>query len=450
MTGAAVPPRRRRFSIAHLALIVPWVALVIDAWDPIRDNSFLWHIRAGTVQADIGRVLTTDPFSFTMLGESWRTQSWLAELLYGWAEGWSGLAFVPLLILVTGSLTFVAIGLVAYRRSKSVPATAFVLVLSVLALISFLVPRPVLFSYLLMALVVLAWDMRWVRWTVPFLFWVWAAVHASFIIGLAYVAFSVIMEKEWRELPKVLVAGLATLGTAHGLGVVAFLLDFGASSDALRYLIEWRSPELLEPVFLPFLGGLIFIVIGAFRDRVFPKHLWLIVPFTLVGLSSVRAIPPAWLGVVPLVALSLSRLDLGSRAGLRARLAVIFALVVLVLPFLLREDGRLSEDRFPIAALDSLGDVPTFHDDVVGGFLIWAEGPDRKVYVDDRAELYGSRLREFIEVRSGDTPWEPVFERDNISQALLANEAHLVGELTDAGWISHHEDASFTVLRAGD
>lgn len=448
MTEAAVPPQSRRFSIAHLALIVPWIALVIDAWNPIRDNSFLWHVRAGSVQADIGQVLTSDPFSFTMLGEPWRTQSWLAELLYGWAEGVNGLGFVPLMLLSTGTLIFFAIGLIAYRRSRSVPATAFVLVLSVLALISFLVPRPVLFSYLLMALVILAWERRSVRWTVPFLFWVWAAVHASFIIGLAYVGLMVIMKSDWRELPTAVASGLLTFATAHGLGVAAFLLDFGASSDALQYLTEWRSPELLEPVFLPFLGGLIFIVIGAFRDRVFPKHLWLIVPFALLGVSSVRAIPPAWLGILPLVALSLSHLDLGSRAGLRARLGVIFAVVVFALPFLLRNDGQLDEDRFPLEAIDSLNDLPIFHDDVVGGFLIWAEGPERKVYIDDRAELYGSRLGEFIEVRSGDIPWEPVFERDGVGQVLLANEAPLVAELKDAGWNPLYEDANFTVLRA--
>lgn len=447
MTRAATPPQGRRLSIAHLALLIPWMVLVIDSWDPIMDNSFLWHVRAGTVQAAEGSVLTSDPFSFTMLGEPWLTQSWLAELLYGWAEGLTQLGFVAPMILTFGTLTFVAIGLVAYRRSGSVPATAFVLILTSLALISFLVPRPVLISYLLMALVVLAWDRPAIRWVVPLLFWIWAAVHASFVIGLAYVGLSLIMEREWRELPKALVAGLATLGTAHGLGVVTFLLDFGSGSDALQYLTEWRSPELLEPVFLPFLGGVVFVVIGAFRDRIFPKHLWLIVPFTLLGLSSVRAIPPAWIGLIPLVALSLSGLELGSRAGLRPRLATIFAVAVLAMPFLLIEDSELSEERFPVEAVASLADLRTFHDDVTGGFLIWAEGPERKVYIDDRAELYGERLGEFVDVRDGDLPWEPVFERDGVEQALLRSDEHLVGELRSAGWLTFYEDEDFTLLR---
>jgi hypothetical protein len=69
MSQAALEPQVRRFSIAQLALLLPWVALVIGAWGPLVDNSFLWHIRSGTLQMELGAVLTTDPFSFTMNGE---------------------------------------------------------------------------------------------------------------------------------------------------------------------------------------------------------------------------------------------------------------------------------------------------------------------------------------------------------------------------------------------
>lgn len=446
MTGAAAPPQRR-LSIAHLALLLPWVALVIDAWDPVNDNSFLWHVRAGTVQAQQGSVLTNDPFSFTMFGEPWLTQSWLAELLYGWAENATGLGFIPYLILIVGTLTFVAMGLIAYHHSHSVPATAFVLILGVIALISFLVPRPVIFSYLLMTLAILAWDRPRTRWALPFLFWLWASVHASFIIGLAYLGLTLIVRREWRQLPTVSVAALATLVTAHGFGVVTFLLDFGESSGALQYLSEWRRPELLEPVFLPFAGTVVFLLIGAFRGRIRPHHLWVIVPFVLLGLNSVRAIPPAFLGLIPLLALSLAGLEIGSRAGLRPRLALVFGLVVFALPFLLISGSKLSEERFPLEAAAHLDEVNTFHDDVVGGYLIWSRGPELKVFVDDRAELYGARLGEFVEVRRMEIPWEPIFERDGIQQALLRNDEALRQSLSDAGWVTIHADDNFSILR---
>jgi hypothetical protein len=92
--------------------------------------------------------------------------------------------------------------------------------------------------------------------------------------------------------------------------------------------------------------------------------------------------------------------------------------------------------------------VPTFHDDSAGGYLIWAEGPERLVYIDDRAELYGDRMAEYVEVRDLERDWEPVFERDGIEQALLKVDEELIGELEAAGWTATYEDEEYVVLRA--
>lgn len=447
MTTPAARPSARRFSIAQVALIIPWVALVIDAWSPIRDNSFLWHVRAGTLQIELGEVLTRDPFSFTMGGQPWLTQSWLAELLYGWAERATGLGFVPWMLLTTTTLTFLALGLIAFRQSGSATATAFVLILSTLLLISFLVPRPVIFSFLLFGMVILAWDDPRLRWAIPFLFWIWASVHGSFAIGLAYVGLRIITRREWRALPLAVIGGLATLTTAHGLGVVEILTDFNEARDTLPLLSEWRRPSLASPVFLSFLGGVAFIVIGAYRQRVHLVHLWTIVPFLLLGFSSLRAVPPAWFGLVPVVAIALGGLTLGSKDRLGLGPAFVFGVVVLLFPFLIRGEAEVDEERFPIEARNFLDPQRTFHDDRVGGYLIWADWPDHLVYLDDRAELYTGRMAEFVSIRDGETDWEPIFERDGIEQALLRSDELLVEELVGAGWQAIYEDEAYIVLR---
>lgn len=446
MTTTASQPSRRRFSLAHLVLIVPWIALVIDAWAPIRDNSFLWHIRAGELQRETGEVLTADPFSFTMLGEPWLTQSWLAELAYSWSEDLSGLGFVPPMMLVLTTITFVGIGLIASRSSNSVPATALILILSTVLMISFLVPRPVIFSYALFVLVILAWERPQTRWTLPLLFWIWASVHGSFLIGLAYVGLSLLMKKEWRAFPTAIVSGLVTLITAHGLGVISMLAAFADSRETLALLTEWRKPELLSAVFLPFVIGVVIIVVGAFRGYITPVHLWLIIPFTLLGLSATRAVPPAWIALVPLVGLATKGLSIGARELFSTGPAVVFATVILALPFFLASDGSLDEEHFPVAATGALSDVPTFHDDRTGGYLIWLEGPDRLVFLDDRAELYQERIAEFVDVRNGDLPWEPVFEEDGIEQVLLRADESLLDDLRDAGWVSVYQDDEYVVL----
>jgi hypothetical protein len=447
MTSTAERPSPRRFSLAHLALLIPWVALVIDAWAPIRDNSFLWHVRAGELQAHASQVLTADPFSFTMLGERWLTQSWLAELVYSWGESNWGLGFVPPMMLLLSSITFLGIGLVAYRRSKSEWSTAIIVALTTLLMISFLVPRPVLFSLALFVLVVAAWDRPATRWTIPFLFWIWASVHGSFAIGLAYIGLTIIMELDWRALPIAVVSGLATLLTAHGLGVLEFLLDFSEAGPALALLSEWRKPEIWSVVFAPFLIGVGLIVVGAARQRITARHLIVLVPFLILALSATRAVPPAWIALVPLMGLALADLATGARRRFSTPAAIICGLVVLLTPWFIRSDGSIDEERFPVAASAQLADVPTFHDDSAGGYLIWAEGPERLVYIDDRAELYGERMAEYVEVRDLERDWQPVFERDGIEQALLKADEELIGELEAAGWTATYEDEVYVVLR---
>jgi hypothetical protein len=447
--STAVADDGRRFSLAHLILAIPWVALVIDAFAPIGDNSFLWHVRAGSLQLQQGSVLTTDPFSFTAGGETWLTQSWLAEIIYGRLEDLSGLGFVPWLLLVMTALTFAGIGLIAFKASQSVMATAIVLVLSTVSLISFLVPRPVIFSYLLFVLVILGWERRSTRWTLPFLFWIWASVHGSFFLGLAYVGLRLLSRKEWRALPFPVVSGLVTLITPHGWGVVQMLGDFVAASPYLSLLTEWRTPELFSPVFFPVFVGIALIIYGATRQRLVPLDLLLIVPFFALSLTALRSVPPAWLALLVPVSLSLrgAGRQLPKRFGVPA--TVIFAMAIGVFPFLLVEREGLATDRFPVDIAESLDGSRVFHNDVVGGFLIWHSGPELQVFIDDRAELYQERMQEYVDVRGGNEPWESLFERYGISQALLGEDEAMVQWLKDAGWNVTGEEEGFVLLTEG-
>ena len=434
-------------SLSHLVMAVSWVALVIAAWVPIRDNSFLWHVRSGSLQIEMGRVLTEDPFSFTLLGTPWLTQSWLIELAYGWGEGMVGLGFVPPMVLFMGVVTVGGVGLIAYKRARNTAAAAVVMLLSSVLLVSFLVPRPVIVSYALFVLVVLSWERSSTRWTLPFLFWVWAAIHGSFIIGLGYIGLLIIKRRDWSSLPVAVASGVVTLATAHGLGVISMLVAFAGATDTLALLSEWRRPELLSAVFLPFLIGLGLIVFALSRGTLAARHLWIIVPFAALGFSSTRAVPPAWLGLVPIVALTMRGMKLGTTGRFSAGPALLFGIVVFSLPLLVKGDGRLDPQRFPIEAVGSLSDANTFHDDVTGGYLIWSAGPDRLVFLDDRAELYGERILEYVNVRSGEVGWEVVFARDNIGQALLRSDEKLAMDLSDAGWLEVYDDGEFVVLR---
>ncbi len=440
-------PSGNRVTLAHLILLVPWVALVIDSLAPVRDNSYLWHITAGHLQRAAGSVINSDPLSFTMAGESWLTQSWLAELFYSIAEERFGLGFTGLMLLLAGLVFTVGVGVYVYDQSKSVPATAIIALLTATLFISFHVPRPVLFSYPLFVLLVMVWSRPALRWALPFLMWTWASAHASFAIGLVFLAVHVLWKREWRAWPHLLVAGSATLFTAHGLGVVTFLTDFATARPYLAYMSEWGTPNFLTPTLLPFLIGVVVLIFGSMKGRLRPDALWLIVPFLLIGVSASRSVATAWIGLLPVLALALRGTSWRFGRGFPVPIGVAVALLMLALPFLFAEASAIDEEVFPVAAMPHLVDVRTFHDDYAGGFLIYTEAFTEGVFLDDRAELYRERIREFVEVRADVTPWEEIFERDGIEQVLLNTDEPVLRRIQDAGWLTIYEDEFFVLLR---
>lgn len=445
---AIEPSPQFRPSLFHIAMAVPWIAVAVTAFQRISDNSFLWHIRAGELQAVGGAVLTSDPFSFTAAGEAWRTQSWLVELAYAWLETRTGLSFTGWMVGVVSLLTVVGLGLIAHRYSRSVPATSIVLLLSAVLLPQFLVPRPVLFSYLFFVLVILAWDHgSTLRWSLPLLIWLWASVHGSFVVGLGYLALRAIKDREPRAWRFVVVSGLATLLTAHGLGIFEILWDFVSARPYLDLISEWRTPNLLEPRFLPMLLAVILIVFGAARGRVDASQLWLFAPFLAFGVSAERAVVMGWIALIPIISLSLRGMTVKWAREFPTPVAIAFVALITVLPLFLTEGAGLDDETLPVASAGSLEAVRTFHDDFVGGYLIWLDGPERRVYIDDRAELYQERLREFVEVRAARRDWQPVFERDAIEQVLLRNSDALLRLLEAEGWRTVYRDEIYSVMR---
>jgi hypothetical protein len=448
MTQPIEAAHKRRISVFALALVVPWIAVVRAAYQPIRDNSFLWHIRAGELQAEAGAVLTTDPFSIGLHGKPWVTQSWLVELFYSWGEGQFGMSFVPVTLILCAATMFVAIGLIAYRKARSILATSVVLVLTTVLYTAFLVPRPVLFSFPLFALVILAWERERTRWAVPFLFWLWASVHGSFAIGLVWIGLSIISDRDWKALKFAVPSGLMTLLTAHGLGVITMLLDFVGSSEYLDLISEWATPNLISVSLLPYFVGIVILIVGAMRGRLTARMLWVVVPFLALGFTAVRAVPPAWIGLTPFIAVGLQGVMIPRFQGFSRPVGLLIGALVILMPvLLLAGPPRLEEERFPEDASTVMADVPTFHDDVAGGYLIWRFGPERRVFIDDRAELFKERLREMVNVRNGREAWQPVFARDGIEQALLHVSDPLVASLESAGWAIEHKDEVFVLLR---
>lgn len=442
-------PPRTRWNVRHLFLLVPWVALGAAAFRPIRDNSFLWHIQAGVIQSQQGQVLRADPFSLPFFGESWRTQSWLVELGYGWMYERFDLWFVPIWLVVLGGVLFVSIGIAAFCRSHAVPATAGVLIGMSWMGLAYLAPRPVIVSFVALSLLVLVSEHRSIRWATPLLIWIWAAAHGSFIIGIGYLVLQAMRTGDRRFVGHA-GTGLAVSSlTAHGYHVWGVLWAFLMNRDALEVIQEWKPPEIMHLVMWPYAAVIALIMVQLANRSIGRRDLWVIVPFLLFGLTSQRALFIAAVVLAPWVTARRSTVQETPESTIPVRMLALAAVVLVVLPFVLSPpDGRLDESKFPIAAAGVVTEGPLFHDDGIGGFLILAD-QGRRVLVDDRAELYG---REFfdrvIAAESGRPTWRELFEFYGIRQALLRTDDGLIDALSGEGWVTVYRDEGFQVLTA--
>ena len=443
-----------RVSVGTIGLALPFVAAVIAAKLPLRDNSYLWHVRAGTLQSELGAALTVDPFSFTAQGQAWRTQSWLADLLYGWLDQRWGLEAVMPLVLTGSLLLMGCVGLRLYRWLGDALPTAIAVVWVMWLVIGYFTPRPVLISLALLALFLVMADDRRLRWALPLVVWLWASVHGGFIVGLGYLVLDGLRRRDRSRLIDLAAATGVSFLSAHGWGTWEVVLAFLGSGDVLDLIVEWRTPDLISFQLAPFAIAIAALIIGAIRQKVHSTDLWVVLPFLLFAFTANRAVPIAALVLAPWFAAILvpaSRPSVPDRAVPRGspvqnylNLALIGA--VLILPWVVPIEGGVVEERFARQAIRHLSSQATFHDDAVGGYLIYAEWPERRVFIDDRAELYGELYSDFVNARGGRPVWRSLFHDYKLEQALLKLDDPLYQILTAEGWRETYRDEVFVVL----
>ena len=452
---ATVPGERergRQRSILDAAPLFTFILVGAMASRLIQDSSFLWHIRAGTLQRDLVSVVSSDPFSYTRLGEEWRTQSWLAELLYAWLEGtFDGYAWVNWMVFVVGTITAALVAVSLRKPAKSPLGVAIALIPVLWLMAPFLRPRPVVFSFLLLAALVVALQNRQsLVWVIIPIIWLWAGVHGSWVIGGALIVLEVIRTMDRKLLYAGLLAALSTLATAHGIGTWLVLLSFRNAGEALDVLVEWQTPNFTSLLQGPYLLLVLGILVAAIQGRIKLRDLVVILPFLALGMSANRSVVPAVIVLAPWAALAIPEMSVPRRVKSPVVVGAVWVLagVFALLPMFARPLGAFDGDRFPSAeTLALMDDRDVFYSDVTGGYLIFAEGPEQLVFIDDRAELYGGEyFLDYLDAVDG--AYEEMFAEYGFDAALTEKEWLLTDRLERDGWTRVAEEEELVLLYA--
>ncbi|SFC26724.1 hypothetical protein SAMN05216344_112136 [Polaromonas sp. OV174] len=441
---------------------------------PLTDPDYFWHLKAGEYIFTKHTLPIGDIFSFSRFGQPWVLHEWLFELvLYGMYA-----LLGPLGVkLLTATLATSSLGITyaILRRARVSPILAFLMLL--FAFIPFgggISPRPQLVTYVFFAIflyVLLSYkyfNTTKYLFTLPLLMVVWVNSHGGYVTGIVLLGLFIICElpiywvssdrdnerkKQLLRLTYSLIAIiLASLINPDFIN--HWLYPFQVlGMEANRQISEWQSPNFHNFDMKIYLMLVFTLFISYIYAEVKPDLTEIFVPGFLIvgGFISIRHIPLATLAIISFIAISLSRWPVAGISSLwhRSRVASFYKkrvggskelgqleyllnwIVLLIVAFSLfiaypiyhASDEVKINETLPVNAANFVvlngitGNM--FNSYTHGGYLIYRLAPDRKVFIDGRADVYGDKfIKDFSDIYQGNAMWKDKFDKLSIDYVI--------------------------------
>jgi hypothetical protein len=452
---------KRAFSFPALLGALLMAAVFYDGRAFFLDPDVWWHIKVGETVLATHRWPTTDVYSFTLAGQLWISPEWLGEVLLATVSRVGGVRGLDLLLIVLGSAIMLALyALGTIRSGNSKAALVSSALVYVLACPSFTL-RPQMLGYLFLIVTLIALELfrqgkKGALWVLPPLFLVWVNTHGSWIIGLGALfvywacglrefRLGAIEAKPWSAeerrgfsmvfLLSVVAIMLTPYGTELAVFPFRFALGLPLNSTQIKEWLPLAFSATYGKVFLA-------LIVGFFLAQIAFGLTWRLEELALFSGGTVMACLHARFLLifvpffVPVLSVMLARwVPPYSRAKDKYALnlvlmASVFAAMIHYFPSRADLDEKVAK-RFPVKAVEYLRQHsvpgPMFDSYAFGGYLIWALGPEKKVFIDGRGELYepGGVFNDYLQVAELKPGALSVLQRYEIRSCLIAKDEGL-------------------------
>jgi hypothetical protein len=447
--------------------------LAIESWmfvSPDRifeDPGVGRHLRTAEFILETGRIPRTDPLSFTKAGQPWTDFEWAFEATIGELYRAGGLPLVCAFCYAIFAATILGIYRTLLQSGLSLSVVLLTTCVAFLTVHIHFSARPVLFTYLFLALVVEVWRRRthplkrdWL--ILPLVFVAWANLHAGWLAALLFLVISMagrLLDRIFKrvdgdEAPLIpwlgltLLCTLATSLNPWGWELHRHIFLMATTLKSAALWVEYLPPNFATPTMSAL--TVLFIVIVVFLARIFRRApLWrweMALPvlfFLYEGLKAQRhvillmeiaAVPVArnleillhgtwW----PFLRERLKEFQAKQRlAGGDAWLALVATLVLTAL-FVrtpIAQHIQVGENVTP-KLVAFLRDHPDrFHRPLTttwnAGPLLWNMRPGFRVSFDDRGDFYGDpAVFSFVDMTNGSAGWEEKLNDGNYDSLIL-------------------------------
>ena len=440
------PVRTRHGLVRDLLFIALGLGLPFGlgtAHSIFRDGDVSWQVAAGKWIIQHGRIPTTDPFSYTVLGHRWVAMEWLAEILYGGAfsiDSYAGLA-----TLVAAAVIALFAILYFHLETRASPIAVTIALLMVAFVIApFILARPHVLAWPLLA----CWTVLLLQaaekgrppplWATLLLV-VWTNLHASFPLAIVIetaIAFDALTSSRWSTIRPWLIFGAVSLGALmlNANGLAGLRQPFETSSlSMLPFIAEWHaSTTSSTPYFYGALaigiGLLLYIGVRVPIGRLILLIVMMGMAFLHVRHQSFFIIVAAC--VLPPLASSRQLSDRVPKWLLAGALPLLlFRSLVPLLP----PEGPANPRRLIVAIPPELRHRPVFNEYTFGGPLILA---GIRPYIDGRGEIYGDAfVANYLKIADGDMrAFDNAVRRYDIRWTMLSpSQARLIRSIEASG-----------------
>jgi hypothetical protein len=397
-------------------------------------------------------------------------------------------------ILLTATLlaiTFTFLYKYAYQRSGSPITAIFITFLAVGTSTIHWLPRPHIFTFLILAIWIEQLDklasgeITKKLYAFPIIMLFWANLHGGFIFGiLVWIAYFAgwlwdisrgnTTHKAGKDL---LLAGATSLVTTiitpdlwHNWEAVLN----NRSMFILNRTIETMRPNLTEPSIFPYTLMLtitiIFFVIN--RRKVKPAHLFLLTGLGIMSILMARNIPLFVIACAPILsdmagnyfskfnswAQINERFAGFSSISLRSTWPVTLILIAAVFFSFYYSNHNQSffgfdQTVFPVEAVSYIQENHQqgnmFNEFNWGGYLLFKLFPRQMVFLDSQSDFYGERLiREYDQIMTAKGDWLSLLDKYEVTWAILPPNVPLTSTLqNELSWVIVYQDATATVIR---
>ena len=458
------------------------------------DGDLPRHLLVGKLIRATQEVNLTDIFSYRTTGLPSIPHEWLSQVILSGFYDFLGLGGVVFFTALIVTLTWTVIYYDTLRRSNSLIVSLVFTGLGVGASLIHVLPRPHLFSYIFTVLWILVLEQiyrgksrYWLL--LPVLMLVWVNLHGMFVLGIVIWIIYLVGDlfenpsKIWltsTRTKSMFVGGvlsiIATFLSPSGIGIWGAIASLGGNAYIKSRIPEYQSANFQIPETWPFILILLITLLSFSRstNKTPWRHAFLVTAFAGVALYSSRMLPFFAIVAAPIAAQSVTewlRQDFPnirlwtieknintinqSSNGLVWVFAVVVAVTMLFksnIPIDTRNKGNTFDPNFfPVNAVTWLQSNPqsgrVFNEFDWGGYMLLRLWPNQQIFMDGHTHIYGEKLtREYEQVITLSKDWESVFDKYQITWAIIRSQSPVAKALESEDWNILYQDKTSIIL----